>query len=93
MNVSYLGPKGTFSEIAVTNHYSDSVNKLPQSSIDNVFKSVEQLEAKFGVVPIENSIEGPVNNTLDLLSISKVLITGEIELFIKQCLLSKEKNI
>ena len=93
MNVSYLGPKGTFSEIAVINHYSDSVNKLPQSSIDNVFKSVEQLEAKFGVVPIENSIEGPVNNTLDLLSISKVLITGEIELVIKQCLLSKEKNI
>ena len=93
MNVSYLGPKGTFSEIAVARYFSNNINKLPKSSIEDVFKSVQESEADYGIVPIENSVEGSVNNTLDLLSDSKVLITGEIELIINQCLLSQEKNI
>ena len=93
MNVSYLGPKGTFSEIAVARYFSNNINKLPKSSIEDVFKSVQESEVDYGIVPIENSVEGSVNNTLDLLSDSKVLITGEIELIINQCLLSQEKNI
>ena len=93
MNVSYLGPKGTFSEIAVARYFSNNINKLPKSSIEDVFKSVQESEADYGIVPIENSVEGSVNNTLDLLSDSKVLITGEIELIINQCLLSQETNI
>ena len=93
MNVSYLGPKGTFSEIAVVHYFSNNINKIPKSSIEDVFKSVEKLEVDYGLVPIENSIEGSVNNTLDLLSVSKALITGEMELNINQCLLSKETDI
>ena len=93
MNVSYLGPKGTFSEIAVTRYFSNNISKLPKSSIEDVFKSVQESEVDYGVVPIENSVEGSVNNTLDLLSDSKVLITGEMELIINQCLLSLETNI
>jgi len=93
MNVSYLGPKGTFSEIAVARYFSNNINKLPKSSIEDVFKSVQESEVDYGVVPIENSVEGSVNNTLDLLSDSKVLITGEMELIINQCLLSQETNI
>ena len=93
MNVSYLGPKGTFSEIAVARYFSNNISKLPKSSIEDVFKSVQESEVDYGVVPIENSVEGSVNNTLDLLSDSKVLITGEMELIINQCLLSQETNI
>ena len=93
MNVSYLGPKGTFSEIAVVNYFSCNVNKLAKSSIEDVFKSVQALEVNYGMVPIENSVEGSINNTLDLLSESKVVITGEMELTINQCLLSRETNI
>ena len=93
MNVSYLGPKGTFSEIAVTRYFSKNISKLPKSSIEDVFKSVQESEVDYGVVPIENSVEGSINNTLDLLSDSKVLITGETELIINQCLLSQETNI
>jgi len=93
MNISYLGPKGTFSEIAVLHHFSNNISKFPKSSIEDVFKSVEKLEVDCELVPIENSIEGSVNNTLDLLSVSKVLITGEIELIINQYLLSKDTDI
>ena len=93
MNVSYLGPKGTFSEIAVINYFSSNVTKLPKSSIEDVFKSVQALEVNYGMVPIENSVEGSINNTLDLLAESKVVITGEMELTINQCLLSRETNI
>ena len=93
MNVSYLGPKGTFSEIAVGHHFSKKINKHPKSSIEDVFKSVEESEVDYGVVPIENSIEGSVNNTLDILSDFKVLINGEIEIIINQCLLSQETDL
>ena len=82
MNVSYLGPKGTFSEIAVAHHFSKKINKHPKSSIEDVFKSVEESEVDYGVVPIENSIEGSVNNTLDLLSDCKVLIFLALNCFI-----------
>ena len=93
MNVSYLGPKGTFSEIAISTYFSGDINQIPKSSIEDVFKSVEESEVDYGVVPVENSIEGSVNNTLDLFSNSKVFITGETQLVINQCLLSKETNI
>ena len=93
MNVSYLGPKGTFSEIAAVNYFSKNIRKIPKSSVEDVFKSVQKSEVDYGIVPIENSVEGSVNNTLDLLLDSKVLITGEIELIINQCLLSQETNL
>ena len=93
MNVSYLGPKGTFSEIAVVYYFSKNINKHPKSSIEEVFKSVEESEVDYGVVPIENSVEGSVNNTLDLLLDCTVLINGEIEIIINQCLLSQETDL
>ena len=68
MNVSYLGPKGTFSEIAVVHYFSNNVSKLSKSSIEDVFKSVEELEVDYGMVPVENSVEGSINNTLDSVS-------------------------
>ncbi|HIF19333.1 MAG TPA: prephenate dehydratase [Gammaproteobacteria bacterium] len=89
MNVSYLGPKGSFSEIALLAYFGNNATTIPMPSIGDVFNSVENKETTYGIIPIENSIEGSVNNSHDLLMESNVLISGEIELPINQCLLSK----
>ena len=48
MNVSYLGPRGTFSEIAVARYFSNNISKLPMSTIEDVFKSVEESDVDYG---------------------------------------------
>ena len=94
MKVSYLGPKGSFSEIALFNYFDTSnTESVSESSIANVFRSVETKESDYGIIPIENSIEGSINNTHDLLIKSDVIISGEMELLINQCLLSKTNTI
>lgn len=75
--VAYLGPPGTFSQQAVINHFGDDCNQLPCVSIDEVFSMVEIGNADLGVVPIENSTEGIVNNTQDCLIDSRLKIVGE----------------
>ncbi|MCS6948692.1 MAG: chorismate mutase, partial [Steroidobacteraceae bacterium] len=62
LKVGYLGPEGTFTQTAVLQHFGHSVRALPLASIDEVFHEVEAGHADFGVVPIENSTEGTVNN-------------------------------
>ncbi len=87
VRVSYLGPRGTFSEAAVHKQFGQSVKTLPFHSIDEVFRSVESSSADFGVVPVENSTEGMVNLTLDCFVKSGLQICAEIEMPIHQCLL------
>src|SRR5262245_5674477 len=65
LKVGFLGPEGTFTQAAVLKHFGHSVRALPLATIDEVFHEVESGVADFGVVPIENSTEGTVNNTLD----------------------------
>ncbi len=65
LKVGFLGPEGTFTQAAVLKHFGHSVRALPLATIDEVFHEVEAGVADFGVVPIENSTEGTVNNTLD----------------------------
>jgi chorismate mutase/prephenate dehydratase len=65
------------------------VRALPFHTIDEVFQEVECGAADFGVVPIENSTEGSVNNTLDMFLTSPLKISGEIELKIEQHLMGK----
>ena len=93
MKVSYLGPKGSFSEIALLNYFESNAVPIAVTSIADVFESIEQNVSDYGIVPIENSIEGSVNNTHDLLISSNISISGEIELPINQCLLSKDNSI
>src|SRR5262245_34153279 len=64
LKVAYLGPEGTFTQTAVHTHFGHSVRGLPLTSIDEVFHEVEAGNARFGVVPIEDSSEGTVNRTL-----------------------------
>jgi chorismate mutase/prephenate dehydratase len=66
---------------------------LPFHTIDEVFQEVECSAADFGVVPIENSTEGSVNNTLDMFLTSPLKIAGEIELKIEQHLMGRMKGL
>ncbi len=87
LKVGFLGPEGTFTQTAVYKHFGHSVRALPFHTIDEVFQEVESGGADFGVVPIENSTEGSVNNTLDMFLTSPLKIAGEVELRIEQHLL------
>jgi chorismate mutase/prephenate dehydratase len=89
LKVGFLGPEGTFTQTAVYKHFGHSVRALPFHTIDEVFQEVESGAADFGVVPIENSTEGSVNNTLDMFLTSPLKIAGEVELPIEQHLLGR----
>lgn len=64
--ISYLGPEASYTHIASLNHFRHSGQFVYEASIRDVFKQVEKKESNYGVVPVENSIEGAVNHTLDL---------------------------
>ena len=88
MTVSYLGPQGTFSEEAALNRFGNSITTIPCESIDEVFHKVESGMTNYGIVPVENSNEGVVGKTLDLLLQTSLKVCGEILLPIHQCLLT-----
>lgn len=93
VRVAYLGPAGTFSEQAAFAQFGQSISKVPCSSIDEVFRAVDAGAADFGVVPVENSSEGAVSRTLDLLLDTDLKITGEVALAIKHHLLTKSGTL
>jgi len=76
--IAYLGPEGTFTHQAAESRFGAMSNYLSLNSIEAVFKELEAKRAKFGVVPIENSRDGVVGETLDLLSKSSVKIVAEL---------------
>jgi chorismate mutase / prephenate dehydratase len=90
--VAFLGPPGTFSHAAVERYFGagDAPERLSVASIDDVFLEVEAGNARFGVVPVENSKEGAVNNTQDCLIDTSLSITGEIFLPIEHNFLLKK---
>ena len=89
IRVTYLGPEGTFSEQAVRQHFGRAVEALPVPSVDEAFRRCEAGAAQFTVVPVENSTEGVVGRTLDLLLTTPLRICAEIELRVQQNLLSR----
>jgi chorismate mutase / prephenate dehydratase len=93
IRVSYLGPEGTFSEQAVRKHFGSGVEALAEASVDDAFRRCESGAAQFTVVPVENSTEGAVGRTLDLLLLTPLRICGEIELRVQQNLLSKDADV
>src|ERR1051326_2744448 len=93
IRISYLGPEGTFSEQAVRKHFGASVDAVPVASGDEGFRPCESGAAQFPVVPAENSTEGVVGRTLDLLVITPLRICGEIELRVQQNLLTRESGL
>ncbi len=93
LNIAYLGPEGTFTQAAVLKHFGHSVKTTAMGTIDQVFREVESAACQYGVVPVENSIEGVVNHTLDMLINSSLMVCGEVELRIHHHLMSKENSI
>jgi len=85
--IAYLGPEGTFSQAAVLKQFGHDVPLNGCASIDDVFMEVEAGAADFGVVPVENSTEGAINNTQDCLVESNVRIVGEVIVPIEQNLM------
>jgi chorismate mutase/prephenate dehydratase len=89
LRIAYLGPAGTFSEMAVAKHFGHSVDGAPLASIDEVFRAAETGATQFAVVPVENSTEGAVGRTLDLLLQTPLAICAEVVLRVHQNLMGK----
>ncbi len=93
MKVAYLGPEATFTHQAAMRYFGGSVNFVSQDSIPDVFRVVERGQTPFGVVPVENSSEGAVGQTLDHLAGSGVRICGETFCQISHCIMSLEHSL
>jgi chorismate mutase/prephenate dehydratase len=91
--VAYLGPKGTFSEEATLRFFGSSISHVPCSNFDEVFHAATAGSAEFGVVPVENSTEGVVTRSLDLLLNSPLHIVGEISLLVRHHLLRTSASL
>ena len=93
LKVAYLGPEGTYAQSAVLKHFGHSVRALSLASIDEVFQEVQAGNADYGVVPVENSTEGTVNNTLDRFLATSLHICGEVELRVQHNLMARDKDM
>ena len=93
LSIAFLGPLGTYSEEAALKQFGLGRQAIVCGSIDEVFRTIEAKQADYGVVPVENSTEGAIGLTLDLLLASPLQICGEITLPIHHCLLSKQTDI
>ncbi|WP_374433428.1 prephenate dehydratase [Inhella sp.] len=91
--VAYLGPAGTFSEQAALGFFGSSIVRVPCSNIDEVFHVTSAGAADFGVVPVENSTEGGVARTLDLLLSTPLFIVAETSLFVRHNLLRAQDSL
>ena len=91
--VAYLGPEGTFSEMALGKHFGASVVTLPCASIDEVFRAAETGEAQYAVAPVENSTDGAIGRTLDLLLATPLQICAEVVLRVQQNLMARRSNL
>jgi chorismate mutase/prephenate dehydratase len=88
VTVAYLGPAGTFSEQAVYQQFGAAVDAVPCASIDEVFRAAEAGSADFGVVPVENSSEGAIGRTLDLMLQTNLAISGEVSVEVNHNLMT-----
>jgi len=93
LNVSFLGPRATFTHLACLEHFGRSSQLVPEKNIRDVFEAVERGRVDCGVIPIENSTEGVIAYHLDLFMECRVKISAEILLDISLDLLSHEERL
>ena len=91
--VAYLGPQGTFSEMALGRQFGAAVEAQPCASIDEVFRAAETGTAQYAVVPVENSTDGAIGRTLDLLLATPLKICAEVVLRVQQNLMAKRPSM
>src|SRR5918992_4727065 len=84
--VAFQGEPGAYGEIAALDYFPKA-KLLPAKSFQAVFEILESGEANYAVVPIENSIEGSINETYDLLLQTKTTVSGEIYQRVRHCLI------
>ncbi len=92
LSVAFLGPLGTFSEEAANKQFGGLSAPVQCASIDEVFRSVESGAVNYGVVPVENSTEGAIGRTLDLLMGTQLHICGEVKLAVHHNLLATQTS-
>ncbi|MGD0795031.1 MAG: prephenate dehydratase [Dehalococcoidales bacterium] len=88
--VAYQGEPGAYTEEAAFRFFGKSTKGVPRETLDGAFEAVQNGEAPFAMVPVENSLEGSINRVYDLLLDSALMICGEIELRISHCLIALE---
>jgi chorismate mutase/prephenate dehydratase len=87
-NVSFQGERGAYSESAIYSFFGSSVQVVPLRNISDVFEAVEKRKTEYGVIPIENSIEGSINQSYDMFLRYDLKVCGEIVLRIRHCLIT-----
>jgi chorismate mutase/prephenate dehydratase len=93
VRVAFLGPDGTFSHQAARRQFGSQVDYVPVTNMRDVFTMTERGDTQFGVVPVENTIEGPITVTFDALVETDVTICSEIKLEISEHLMSRTGKI
>ncbi len=86
--VAFQGELGAYSEEAAVSFFGAGVQVKPCERLEDVFRAVEKDEVQFGIAPIENSLEGSISKTYDLLLDSSLKVCGEIELKVSHCLIA-----
>lgn len=89
VRAAYLGPPFSFSHLAAIEHFGKSADLVPVNTIASVFEEVNRGHADYGVVPIENSTDGRIVDTLDMFTRLPLRICGEVQLAVHHNLLSR----
>lgn len=87
LKVAFQGEIGAYSEEAAFNFFGNNILTIPCKNLSDVFETVERNKANLGIVPVENSLEGSIGQTYDLLLKSKLKIFGETQLKVSHCLI------
>src|SRR5262249_16186392 len=93
LSVAYLGPAGSYSERAAREQFGSSSRFVPVTSVPGVFRAVERGQATLRLVPVENSTEGMVGQTLAAFIDTPLKIVAERELAIRHALLSRARSL
>jgi prephenate dehydratase len=88
MRVAYQGVPGAYSEAAVIQRWGDAAEPVPKPYLEDVFDAIESGEAEAGLVPVENTIEGSITRTYDLLNERSLTVLGETVFRVRHCLIA-----
>jgi chorismate mutase/prephenate dehydratase len=92
VKVAFQGERGAYSESAVYTFFGDKTEVKPCRDLTEVFESVDKQEVPVGVVPVENSLEGSVNQTYDLFLTHNLKVSGEVIIRISHCLIANPRT-